>query len=136
MALRIRELRGLFSSRKVAPLPGAKRELLGMAGIRGRVVAVYDLAALLGVPEAGVGKWLALCGAQEDLGFSIPEVESHVKVMERAIVQATATDRAHTHVPEVVRVGEAVYGVVNIASVLETVRGLARDARGHEEDSV
>jgi chemotaxis signal transduction protein len=51
-ALRVRELNGLYEDRSITALPGAPRELLGLAAVRGGLVAVYDLASLIGYARA------------------------------------------------------------------------------------
>jgi chemotaxis signal transduction protein len=80
-ALRVREITGLVASRKIVPLPSGRAELLGIAGIRGALVAVYSLAALLGY--AGDSKptaWLALAGTSEPIGLGFEEFEGFVRV--------------------------------------------------------
>jgi chemotaxis signal transduction protein len=47
-ALRVRELSGLYEERAVTALPGSPSELLGLAAVRGGLVAVYNLASLIG----------------------------------------------------------------------------------------
>src|SRR5688500_15374930 len=74
-AFRLRELQGLPAGRRILRVPGAPPALLGIAGVMGRVVAVYDLAALLegwvatpapdGAPRY---RWLALARGRESIG--------------------------------------------------------------------
>ncbi|MEY4543834.1 MAG: hypothetical protein RL685_29 [Pseudomonadota bacterium] len=47
-ALRLTEVAALESDRVITPVPSAHRALLGVAGLRGSLVAVFDLAQLLG----------------------------------------------------------------------------------------
>ena len=47
-ALRMAEVSGLFADKKVTRLPSPVSELSGIAGLRGAVLPVYDLAMLLG----------------------------------------------------------------------------------------
>jgi chemotaxis signal transduction protein len=53
-ALRIGELSGLESDRKIVPLPAAPGStapwLLGLCAVRGQLAPVFDLAAILGLP--------------------------------------------------------------------------------------
>jgi len=42
------EVSGLFADKKVTRLPSPVSELSGIAGLRGAVLPVYDLAMLLG----------------------------------------------------------------------------------------
>lgn len=66
-ALRLGELSGLQPLHRLVPLPGARPELLGLAGVRGRLVAVFSLARLLGLDAAADEhpRWLAICGGEE-----------------------------------------------------------------------
>ena len=47
-ALRMAEVSGLFADKKVTRLPSPVPEFSGIAGFRGVVLPVYDLAMLLG----------------------------------------------------------------------------------------
>jgi chemotaxis signal transduction protein len=47
-AVRVSELAGVHAVRKIVALPEAVDGLLGVVGLRGRLVAVYDLSDLLG----------------------------------------------------------------------------------------
>lgn len=60
--LRLEQVRGIFKDKNVTPLPGSPPALLGITGIRGHLVSVYDLAAWLG-QTAQSPRWLALVEA-------------------------------------------------------------------------
>jgi len=62
-ALRLTDVSGLFADKKVTWLPSPAPELLGMAGIRGTVLPVYDLGMLLGCPRAAAPRWLVVVAA-------------------------------------------------------------------------
>jgi chemotaxis signal transduction protein len=44
----------------ITPAPSARRELVGITAVRGKIVAVLDLAMLLGHPRASAAPWLVL----------------------------------------------------------------------------
>lgn len=84
-ALRVREITGLVASRKIVSLPSRRPELLGVAGIRGSLVAVYSLAALLGYGvESKPPAWLAL-PADEPIGLGFEEFEGFFRVRSRDV---------------------------------------------------
>ena len=58
-AIRTGHIGGLMKSRKIVPLPSRIPELLGVSALRGSLIPVFDLAALLGIP-AGASRpsWL------------------------------------------------------------------------------
>src|SRR5436309_1156564 len=47
-AIRVAEIAGIITSRKIVPVPSRRFELLGVAGLRGGLIPVYHLGALLG----------------------------------------------------------------------------------------
>lgn len=69
--LRLEQLAALEADRAITPVPSAQTELLGVAGLQGAVVAVFDLAAVLGLPRLEAPRWLALAkGAPLAFAFS------------------------------------------------------------------
>jgi purine-binding chemotaxis protein CheW len=69
-ALRLSDVSGLFADKKMTWLPSPVPELLGMAGLRGTVLPVYDLGMLLGCPRAAAPRWLVVAaGAPVALAF-------------------------------------------------------------------
>src|SRR5687767_7240240 len=70
-AVRVAEIAGLITGRKLAHLPSGAPNLLGVAGIRGGLVPVFDLSAMLGYPASGAPQWMILCRSDDPiaLGF-------------------------------------------------------------------
>lgn len=69
--LRLSEIAALEADRTITAVPSEHPELLGIAGVRGGVVAVFDLASLLGAPRPDVLRWLVLVkGTPLALAFS------------------------------------------------------------------
>jgi chemotaxis signal transduction protein len=91
-ALRLSQTAGLHPDRPVTPLPGPQPALLGLAGFAGTVVAVYDLAALLGHPGTGRPRWLVLAAGTPMLALAFHELDGHVRVPADAIVAEASTD--------------------------------------------
>src|SRR5271165_5211475 len=57
-AISLSDIAGLFLGKKTTPIPGQAGALRGIAGFRGVVVPVYDLAALMGCKPAETPRWL------------------------------------------------------------------------------
>jgi chemotaxis signal transduction protein len=134
-ALRLCEIRGLVASRKIVSLPSRRPELLGLAGIRGSLVAVYDLAALLGYrADSKPPSWLALAGASESIGLGFEAFEGFLRVRSADVHDAQLAERATSHVGKVVRVEKQSRRVVDIPSTLRTL-ALPASMGGPPKDS-
>jgi chemotaxis signal transduction protein len=128
-ALRVRELEGLHRAGKVVALPSPLPDLLGLAGIRGRLMPVFSLAALLGekASSEGVAR-LALCDAGEPLALAFTTFDGHVRVAPHAIAAApgslaadgAAVGREHVH--EVVSLEAGICPLVSVPSIIEVLR--------------
>ncbi len=135
-ALRVRELTGLDRSRQVVPLPTRVPDLLGLAGIRGKLVPVFSLAVLLGyAKDRDDTAWLALCNRDQELALSFGEFTEHVRVTPGQICPA-ADGAARDHVREVVRIDSKTFAIVSVPSIVSSIQGrmenVAAKERRHE----
>jgi chemotaxis signal transduction protein len=122
-AIKISEISGLAADKKIVAFPSPIPELLGVAGIRGRLVPVYSLPALLGYrSSADQGRWLALCGAEEPVGLAINDFEGYLRVPLAQVYAAEKTDLVSTHVTQVVRASDMVRAVVSIPLMIEFIQ--------------
>jgi purine-binding chemotaxis protein CheW len=123
VAVRTLEAAGLVPAARLCPVPGARRELLGLAGVRGEVVPVYALSRLLGWPDAGERPaWLLLAGDPRDLAARVAlacgAFEGQVAVPPGALVPATASPPA---LPLVASLDGASVPVADVAALLRLV---------------
>jgi chemotaxis signal transduction protein len=133
-ALRVREITGLVASGKIVPLPSKRSELLGIAGNRGSLVAVYSLAALLGYrADSKPTPWLALAGGSEPIGLGFEAFEGFLRVRSGDMHEARPTEGARPHVGEVVLAGNQSLRVVDIASTIATLEVRSGTARSPKE---
>ena len=80
-ALRLGECAGIHACPKVVMLPAAHPALLGIAGVRGKLTAVYRLAALLGVNHpAALPRWLLVARADDQVGLAVENIEAYLQV--------------------------------------------------------
>lgn len=118
-ALRVAEIDGLFADRQVANVPTRIGELLGIAGFRGAIVPVFDLAALLGYPAATASRWIATAGGRA-IGFAFEAFDGHLRVTPEAIAPY-APGAAPAHVRELARHAGQVRPIVHLPSLIETI---------------
>lgn len=117
-AVRLAEIASIQSQKRVVPLPGGPEGLRGLAGIRGRLVAVYSLASLLGIRGAGEENWLVLTQGAEPIGLSFPAFEGFLE--ESTLYPAQ--ERESEQVREVLRAGSVIRGVVHLPAVVEAIQ--------------
>ena len=127
-AIRLRDISGLLTTRKIVAVPGATPDLLGLAGVRGDLVPVFDLGALLGRPAlTEPPRWLALCGADERIALAFAEFAGHLRVSPDALRPGDPRDAGPRHLDGVVRTELGMRPVVAVPLILTTIRN--RSAR-------
>jgi chemotaxis signal transduction protein len=92
-ALRLSELLGLVADKRIVKTPSRSDALLGLAGFRGAITPVFDLARLLGYPPADAPRWLALTRDGALIGLAFELFEAHLRVTSEAFVKDAAGDR-------------------------------------------
>lgn len=126
-AIRVNEIAGLATGRKIVPIPSPIPELVGLAGIRGTLVPAYSLDALLGyAAEAEQPRWLALCGTQECFALAFHEFEGYLRTSRKDLYPVEQKDAARMHVKEIVRVTGTVRPVVSVLLLRETIQERCR----------
>jgi chemotaxis signal transduction protein len=133
-AIRVSDISGLANDRKVVAFPSSIPELLGVAGIRGGLVSVYSLAALLGYRrEADQARWLVLCGAEESVGLAFGDFEGYLPVPLAQVYATDQRDAARAHVKHVLRASDLVCAVVSIPDILESIKRRCDNSRPSKE---
>jgi len=121
-AIRVSAISGLFADRRITPVPGPIPELLGVAGFRGSIVAVYDLGALLGHGRSSQPRWLVLDSGSPTMGLAFDTIDGHLRTPFASIALAPSTGGAHGAMShEVVETAEGVRPVVGISAVRAAV---------------
>jgi chemotaxis signal transduction protein len=77
VALNVGDLAGLVRAQTIVPLPTAIPGLLGVAGLKGRMVVVYSLAVLIGnsTQSTETDRWLVLCRSEERIALAFTAAE-------------------------------------------------------------
>jgi chemotaxis signal transduction protein len=118
-ALNPEEIAGLHVDRAIVAVPGTLSEWLGLAGIRGELVPVYSLAALLGYEQSTSTRtrWLALCGSGQLLGLAFDAFERHLNLTLPQIAAADPTNIKTEHVRAVAHADDMSRPVISIPSI-------------------
>ena len=127
-ALCLTDVCGLVTGKKVIPLPGPLAEFIGIVGLRGQIMPVYDLARLLGHLE-GIRslKWLILVGRAIPLALSVGSFDSYLRVRKDAISGHEDKGKATS---EVIRTADAVRAIIRMQVVMDTISNRAKKALG------
>jgi purine-binding chemotaxis protein CheW len=123
-ALRLSEIAGLFADRRVLAVPSQVRGLMGLAGLRGALLPVYDLRILLGYTPLETPRWLVVA-ASKSVAFAFDALDGYLRVERKDIAVADVAPNAHA--PEVAAAGE-LRPIVRLASVLDAVEERCREA--------
>jgi purine-binding chemotaxis protein CheW len=94
-------------------------ELVGIAGVRGVAIPVYDLAMMLGFPATGAARWLLLARGAA-VAFALDSFDGQLRVDAKAIASNDAA--AGAYVREVVSAADGSRPIVDIAAVVAAIR--------------
>jgi chemotaxis signal transduction protein len=128
-ALRLAEIGALEADRVITPVPSHNPELLGVAGLRGAVVAVYDLASLLGQPRAEAPRWLCLAKGSR-VAFAFGAFEGQLRV-EHTELSAPA-QRSHPALSALVSSGDVSRPVVDFPCLVSGLEARRRSGASKE----
>ncbi len=119
-AVRLDDLSGLHGRPPVTPLPGGAPALMGLASRQGQILAVYDLATLLGLPDGrALARWIVIARGEPSVALAFAEVEGHHLVSQVALVPAP--DGSSPSVPELLAVEETVLGVLRLEAIIASI---------------
>lgn len=100
LAVPLNAMAGLTADRAVTPVPGSPPNLLGVAGLRGHLVPVYDLARIRKPGGARkTGRWMVLAAGAPAFAVAVDRVDCHLRVPRNAIAapaDGAATAVVHT----------------------------------------
>ncbi len=128
-AIRVPGLAGLVTDRRVVPVPSPVPELLGIAGLRGTLLPVYDLRALLGHTPAGEPpRWILLAGKSGGaalVGLAVDRFDRHLRVAAEDLAPP-APGTARAHLQGSIRLQDARIPIVELAAVIEDIERRTR----------
>jgi chemotaxis signal transduction protein len=120
-ALKLADLAGLVHARTVVPIPSSGSGLLGLTGLKGRMVATYSLAVMIGCPEVSAepARWMVLCRCQREIALAFTAVTGTMMVAAREL--SPAGPGAPPHATDAVGSGAIQLWLLNVNSIAETI---------------
>ncbi|MGZ3461472.1 MAG: chemotaxis protein CheW [Archangium sp.] len=95
LAVRLGHLSGLHLMPRLVRLPGGPASLLGLAGLRGQLIAVHDVAALLGLQAGEPPRWLLLAGGSRRVGLAAAGFEGQLRATREQLRTEGGSSTAH-----------------------------------------
>jgi purine-binding chemotaxis protein CheW len=123
LAVRLSEVAGLHAFPKLTPLPSTRPALLGLVGVRGRLLCVYRLATLLELEHpARLPRWLLVCKADDQLALAIDSIDAYVHVPQSGLSPASSPATVlERFCPEILTLGAA-RPVLSLAALTSAIR--------------
>jgi len=127
-ALRLADVAALATDRKITAVPGQSGHVLGIAGFRGTIVAVYDLAGLLRQPASDEPRWLVLANGSP-IAFAFHDLEGQLRARSDSVSRTQTADGAAS---EAVRVGADLRPIIALAPLVAALAKPSRKGRAGE----
>jgi chemotaxis signal transduction protein len=131
-ALRLAEVAGLVDGRTIVPLPSSLPALLGIVGVRGQVVPVYDLGYVLGYASAASRpRWMVLLRQEEAVAVAFDAFEAQQRLATEVGETAGASvpeSVASRYLAGIART-DRLRPILNLAAVYEAVRHMADETK-------
>jgi purine-binding chemotaxis protein CheW len=116
-AVPIGNVREVADVGEVAPVPGAPAGVLGVRNLRGQVLPVIDLAAVLGVAAEGPRRLLVAEDGDRRAGLAV-DLVTDVETLPTAEEEASAP-----HLSGAALIDGELVGVVDVAALFDAVQG-------------
>jgi purine-binding chemotaxis protein CheW len=129
--LRLPEIGGLSADKRTTSLPSGVAALKGIAGFRGAMVPVYDLAELLHYPPSDSARWMVMAAAAP-VALAFDGFGGHLRFPREAIA-SHANSEGREHVSQIVRAGEHVHSIIHLPSVIAAIGKHVRAAAPKKE---
>jgi purine-binding chemotaxis protein CheW len=124
-ALRVTELSAMVADTRITPMATPVPGLLGLAALRGSLLPVYDLAALVGHAPEAAPRWVAVAAGPEPVGLAFSRFDGHLRVRAGAIVPEDRAGIPHIHHVVQLESGPGRL-LVSVTSVLDAIADRVR----------
>lgn len=131
-AIRLAEVAGVLTPRKLAHVPGTHPHLLGVAGVRGSVAPVFSLSSVLGYPPEAA-RWLVLCNGDEPLVLGLAELEGYERVPTSSVSADPDAHASARHSTHIARTDRGLYRIVSVPLVVASLHRHAHPDRSDKE---
>lgn len=129
-AIRLSEITGIITGRKLVAVPATAPHFAGVAGIRGGIVAVFSLASMLGCGQAQDSlHWMVLCGTAEPIALGFSAFEGYLRVPKSALHRDEKLQSAKKYVDAVVPSEAGLCAVLSLSLIVTAIRNRKENDR-------
>jgi len=121
-ALRLNEISGVFKDKPITTLPASAPELAGLAGLRGALVPVFDLACLIGYAPSRSRRWLVTVSGPSAIAFAFESLGGHLRVSAEAIAEAPQSTAGRSWMREAVVTDGSPRALIQIPALVADIR--------------
>jgi purine-binding chemotaxis protein CheW len=138
-AIRLLDITEIVTERKIISVPTVTADLLGLAGIHGGIVPVFDLSSILGYgPDAGSPRWMILCGTEEPIALAFSDFEGYLRLPTSAL-HADESVRAQReqakYINQVASTPDGARAVISMPLIMASIRNRISQHRPTKESS-
>lgn len=121
LCIRLNDLLTVAKARKIVPIPNAPPGLLGVCGLRERLIAVFQLSDLLGLSAPKTPpRWLLVCKGNAEVGLGLEEINAYLQISPTEL--SPVDDGAvGPHIRWLLKRGAQKLGVLDISSILDSL---------------
>jgi chemotaxis signal transduction protein len=138
-AVRLDDISGLLVDRRLVALPATLPEFLGLTGVKGGVVPVWSLSALLGYRvDHDLPRWMVLISGRsrdESLALAFERFDGHLRIP-RAHLAERPDARGAVRIRHSLRTDDGPRGVLDIAAITDDIRRRVGLSAGKDDESV
>lgn len=131
-ALRLSEISGLFSERKITPVPSPVTALMGVVSFRGAIMPVYNLQGFFTQPLAEPPRWLAIA-AGAPIALAFHHFDGHSQVLKKDLLPREEQQMAGRYVRDFARLQTLACPIVHVPSIIDAIRAQSNDIKSTRE---
>ena len=120
-ALRLAEISGLFSDRKITPIPSPVAALMGVVSFRGAIMPVYNLQAYFDQPQAEQPRWLVIASAAS-IALAFHRFDGHARISPEDLLPREEHHRGGRFAREFVRLQSLMRPIVHLPTIIDAIR--------------
>lgn len=122
-AIRLSEITGIITGRKLVSVPAVAPHFVGVSGIRGGIVPVFSLASMLGRAHGPDSvRWMVLCGTDEPIALGFSGFEGYLRAPKSSLHKDEKLQSTHKYVDAVVTSESGLRAVLGLSLVVATIR--------------